>query len=174
VTGIKRKKVSFVLDADVRGFFDAIDHAWLMKFIKHRIADQRVIRHLQKWLNAGVLEDGQLTRAEEGTPQGGSVSPLLANIYLHYVFDLWADKWRRQAGRGDVTSFCRISAARESCFLYAIDFKCRTATVNPRQKTGNTCRAPVQFVVQVDSQCPFNPTATRNRILNRPFREIGT
>ena len=100
--GITTKKVSWVLDADIRGFFDAIDHVWLMKFIKHRIADQRVIRHLQKWLNAGVLEDGQLTRAEEGTPQVGSVSPLLANIYLHYVFDLWADKWRRQAGRGDV------------------------------------------------------------------------
>lgn len=100
--GITTKKVSWVLDADIRGFFDAIDHAWLMKFIKHRIADQRVIRHIQKWLNAGVLEDGQLTRATEGTPQGGSVSPLLANIYLHYVFDLWADKWRGQAGRGDV------------------------------------------------------------------------
>jgi len=100
--GIATQKVSWVLDADIRGFFDAIDHAWLIKFIEHRIADQRVIRHVRKWLNAGVLEDGTVTRAEEGTPQGGSISPLLANIYLHYVFDLWADKWRRQAGRGDV------------------------------------------------------------------------
>lgn len=100
--GITTKKVSWVLDADIRGFFDAIDHAWLMKFIEHRIADQRVLRHIRKWLKAGVLEDGQLTQAEEGTPQGGSVSPLLANIYLHYAFDLWADRWRRQPGRGDV------------------------------------------------------------------------
>ncbi len=101
--GITTQKVSWVLDADIRGFFDAIDHEWLVKFIEHRIADQRVIRHIKKWLNAGVLEDGELTRAEEGTPQGGSISPLLANIYLHYVFDLWADKWRRQTGRGKVT-----------------------------------------------------------------------
>jgi group II intron reverse transcriptase/maturase len=101
--GISTQKVNWVFDADIRGFFDAIDHAWLIKFIEHRIADQRVIRHVRKWLNAGVLEDGELTRAEEGTPQGGSISPLLANIYLHYVFDLWADKWRRQAGRKKVT-----------------------------------------------------------------------
>ena len=101
--GITTQKVNWVLDGDIRGFFDAIDHAWLIKFIEHRIADQRVIRHVRKWLNAGVLEDGELTRAEEGTPQGGSISPLLANIYLHYVFDLWADRWRRQAGRKKVT-----------------------------------------------------------------------
>jgi len=101
--GITTQKVNWVFDADIRGFFAAIDHAWMVKFIEHRIADQRVIRHVKKWLNAGVLEDGELTRAEEGTPQGGSISPLLANIYLHYVFDLWADKWRRQAGRKKVT-----------------------------------------------------------------------
>ena len=90
--GIITQKVSWVLDADIRGFFDAISHEWLVKFVEHRIADRRVIRHIRKWLNADVLEDGELTRVEEGTPQGGSVSPLLANIYLHYVFDLWADK----------------------------------------------------------------------------------
>ena len=100
--GIRTQKVNWVLDGDIRGFFDAIDHEWLVKFVEHRIADQRVVRHVKKWLNAGVLEDGEVTRAEEGTPQGGSVSPLLANIYLHYVFDLWADRWRRQAGRGKV------------------------------------------------------------------------
>jgi RNA-directed DNA polymerase len=100
--GIEKRKVSWVLDADIRGFFDAIDHDWLIKFIEHRIADQRVIRQVRKWLKAGVLEDGKVTHAEEGTPQGGSISPLLANIFLHYVFDLWADKWRKQAGRGDV------------------------------------------------------------------------
>jgi RNA-directed DNA polymerase len=100
--GIKTQKVHWVLDADIRGFFDAIDHDWLIKFIEHRIADQRVVRHIKKWLNAGVLEDGELTRADEGTPQGGSASPLLANIYLHYAFDLWAEQWRRQPGRGNV------------------------------------------------------------------------
>jgi len=100
--GLSRCKISWVLDADIRGFFDAIDHEWLVKFIEHRIADRRVIRHVKKWLRAGVLEDGKRLRTEEGTPQGGSISPLLANIYLHYVFDLWAHQWRRQCARGDV------------------------------------------------------------------------
>ena len=100
--GIHTKKVSWVLDADIRGFFDAIDHGWMMKFIEHRIADQRVVRHIKKWMNAGVLEDGVRTWAEQGTPQGGSVSPLLANVYLHYVFDLWIDHWRQKQAQGDV------------------------------------------------------------------------
>jgi hypothetical protein len=76
-----------------------LSHEWLVKFIEHRIADRRVVRLIQKWLNAGVLEDGRRTRAEEGTPQGGSASPLLANVYLHYVFDLWAQAWRRKTSR---------------------------------------------------------------------------
>ncbi len=100
--GLERRKVNWVLDADIRGFFDAISHEWLVKFVEHRIADKRVVRLIQKWLSAGVLEDGKRTQAEVGTPQGGSVSPLLANIYLHYVFDLWADQWRRRHGRGDI------------------------------------------------------------------------
>lgn len=100
--GLTQRKVNWVLDADIRGFFDAIDHDWLVKFIEHRIADRRVVRHVKKWLNAGVLEDGKKHRPERGTPQGGSISPLLANIYLHYVFDLWADQWRRREAQGDV------------------------------------------------------------------------
>ena len=100
--GIMRKRMNWVLDADVCGFFDAIDHKWLLKFIEHRIADPRVIRHLKKWLKAGIVEDGKRTEIESGTPQGGSVSPVLANVYLHYVFDLWADQWRRRHARGDV------------------------------------------------------------------------
>jgi len=99
--GIRRKKVNWVLDADIRGFFDAIDHERLVKLIEHRIADRRVVRLIQKWLNAGVLEDGEWTRSDVGTPQGGGISPLLANIYLHYAFDLWVHDWRRQA-TGDV------------------------------------------------------------------------
>jgi RNA-directed DNA polymerase len=101
-TGLLTRKVNWVLDADIRGFFDAIDHGWLVKFVEHRIADRRVVRLIQKWLNAGVLEDGTRTRSEEGTPQGGSASPLLANIYLHYAFDLWVQQWRTTQARGDM------------------------------------------------------------------------
>jgi RNA-directed DNA polymerase len=99
--GIERKRVNWVLDADIRGFFDAIDHGWLVKFIEHRVADRRVVRLIQKWLTAGVLEDGKWRRSEVGTPQGGGISPLLANVFLHHVFDLWVRDWRRQA-KGDV------------------------------------------------------------------------
>jgi group II intron reverse transcriptase/maturase len=100
--GIERRKVNWVLDADIRGFFDAIVHEWLVKFVEHRIADKRVVRHIKKWLNAGVLEDGEVHRKDEGTPQGGSISPLLANIYLHYALDLWVQAWRRREARGDM------------------------------------------------------------------------
>jgi group II intron reverse transcriptase/maturase len=100
--GLERKQGGWVLDADIRGFFDAIDHGWMVKFLEHRIADKRVVRLIQKWLNAGVLEEGKLTHVDVGTPQGGSISPLLANIYLHYVLDLWAHQWRRRHARGDV------------------------------------------------------------------------
>jgi RNA-directed DNA polymerase len=99
--GIKKIRVNWVLDADVRGFFDAINHEWLVRFLEHRIGDQRVNRHVKKWLKAGVLEDGKVTWADDGTPQGGVISPLLANIYLHYVFDLWIQAWRKRA-EGDV------------------------------------------------------------------------
>ncbi len=95
VVGIHWRKVSWVLDADIRGFFDAIDHEWMLKFIEHRVADRRVVRHIKKWLHAGVLEEGELRSQECGTPQGGSISPLLANIYLHYVLDLWVERWRK-------------------------------------------------------------------------------
>jgi RNA-directed DNA polymerase len=101
-TGLLTRKVSWVLDLDIRSFFDKISHEWLVKFVEHRIADRRVVRLIQKWLNAGVLEDGKRIRMEEGTPQGGSASPLLANVYLHYVFDLWAQAWRRKQAHGDV------------------------------------------------------------------------
>ena len=99
--GITEKKVHWVLDMDIRDFFGTINHGWLVRFVEHRIADRRIVRLIQKWLRAGVLEDGERKDTEEGTPQGGVVSPLLANIYLHHVFDLWAQHWRRQA-TGDV------------------------------------------------------------------------
>jgi RNA-directed DNA polymerase len=100
--GLTRKRVNWVLDADVRGFFDHLDREWLMKFLRHRIADERVLRLVTKWLNAGVIEDGTWSDSGEGTPQGGSLSPLLANVYLHYVLDLWADWWRKTQARGNV------------------------------------------------------------------------
>ena len=96
------KRVNWVLDADIRGFFDHLDRGWLAKFLRHRIADERILRLVTKWLNAGVLEDGQWPDSGEGTPQGGSLSPLLANVYLHYVLDLWADHWRKTRARGNV------------------------------------------------------------------------
>ncbi len=101
--GLLRRKVSWVLDADIRGFFDAIDHEWMLKFLQHRIADPRVLRQVRQWLEAGVLEEGEKSVPKAGTPQGGSASPLLANIYLHYVLDLWAHRWRERHARGDVT-----------------------------------------------------------------------
>ena len=101
-TGLLTKQVNWVLDIDIQGFFDALKHEWLVKFIEHRIADRRVVRLIQKWLKAGVLEEGKRMQKEEGTPQGGSASPLLANIYLHYAFDLWALAWRRKLATGDM------------------------------------------------------------------------
>ena len=100
--GLMTTKVNWVLDADIRGFFDTLDHGWLVRFVEHRIADRRIVRLIQKWLNAGVLEDGSRIQSEVGTVQGGSISPLLANIYLHYVFDLWVQRWRRREARGTV------------------------------------------------------------------------
>jgi group II intron reverse transcriptase/maturase len=94
--GIVEKDVSWVLDADIRGYFDAIDHGWLMKFVEHRIGDKRILRLISRWLKAGVFEQGELTFVEEGTPQGAAISPLLANIYLHYVVDLWVHQWRKR------------------------------------------------------------------------------
>ena len=96
------RKVNWVLDADIRSFFDTIDHGWMQKFIEHRIGDRRMVRLLMKWLHAGVMEDGELREVKEGTPQGGIISPLLANIYLHYALDLWVQQWRKRQARGEV------------------------------------------------------------------------
>jgi len=125
--GIAQRKVNWILDADIAGFFDAVSHDWLVKFVEHRVGDRRVVRLIRKWLKAGVMEDGQVTPGEVGTPQGAVISPLLANIYLHFVFDLWAEQrrkrhpsstmstdfWRRTNRRsiGESTSSCHRGAA---------------------------------------------------------------
>jgi RNA-directed DNA polymerase len=101
-TGLLTKKGNGVLDLDIRGYLDALAHEGLVKFVEHRMADRRVVRLIQKWWNAGVLEEGKRIRTEEGTPQGGSASPLRAKVYLHYGFDLWAQAWRQKQAGGDV------------------------------------------------------------------------
>jgi group II intron reverse transcriptase/maturase len=100
--GLERSSVRWVLDADIRGFYDTISHEWLVKFIEHRIGDRRIVNLIKRWLKAGIMEAGEWIQSEEGTPQGGLISPILANIYLHYAFDLWIHQWRRQPGREEV------------------------------------------------------------------------
>jgi RNA-directed DNA polymerase len=102
VVGITTKKVNFILDADIRSYFESVSQAWLIRFLQHRINDPRIIRLIQKWLKAGILEDGVVTISDTGTGQGSVASPLLSNVYLHYVFDLWAERWRRREASGDM------------------------------------------------------------------------
>ena len=102
VVGISSTKVNYILDADIAGFFDAVSQDWLVRFLNHRIGDPRLIRLIQKWLRAGILEDGVVTTSDRGTGQGSVASPLLANVYLHYVFDLWANRWRQREATGDM------------------------------------------------------------------------
>jgi group II intron reverse transcriptase/maturase len=100
--GIAERRVSFILDADIAGFFDTVSHEWLVRFVEHRIADRRILRLIRKWLKVGVMEEGVVRPGTVGTPQGAVISPLLANLYLHYVFDLWAQQWRQRHAQGDV------------------------------------------------------------------------
>src|SRR5258707_4346589 len=102
VVGIERTRVNWILDADIRSFFDTVSQEWLIKLVEHRIGDPRIIRLIRKWLTAGVLEDGAVTVSGKGTGQGAVISPLLANIYLHYVLDLWAERWRQREATGDM------------------------------------------------------------------------
>jgi len=102
IVGISSRKVNFILDADIRSFFTEVSQEWVVRFLEHRVGDKRIIRLVQKWLRAGVLEDGIVTVEETGTSQGSVISPLLANVYLHYVFDLWAERWRRREATGDI------------------------------------------------------------------------
>jgi len=131
--GIKVKKIGWVLDADISRFFDTISHEWMIRFLEHRIGDKRIVRLIIKWLEAGILEDGVRNEAEEGTPQGAVISPLLANIYLHYVYDLWAKQWREKHCKGDmiVVRFADDSVAgfqyKEDAERFLADLKERLA-----------------------------------------------
>jgi len=99
--GITQKKVNWVLDLDVKSFFDRVEHDWTIRFVEHRIADRRIVRPIRKWLKAGVMEDGRWFETKAGTPQGSVISPILANLYLHYVLDIWAKVWREKVAQGD-------------------------------------------------------------------------
>jgi group II intron reverse transcriptase/maturase len=144
VVGVERRRVNWVLDADIRDFFSRLDQAWLERFLEHRIADRRVLRLIQKWLRAGVIEDGEWSRTQDGTAQGASASPLLANVYLHYVFDLWADRWRRRHARGDVilTRFADDYVAgfehRDDAERFLADLRDRFAQFNLELATEKT------------------------------------
>jgi group II intron reverse transcriptase/maturase len=118
--GISAARVNWILDADIRSFFDRIDQSWLIRFLEHRIGDERMLRLIRKWLKAGVLDDGHWSVAQTGTPQGAVVSPLLANVYLHYVFDLWAEQWRRREAKGKAI-FVRYADDLIAGFEYEAD-----------------------------------------------------
>ncbi len=102
VVGIESRRVNYILDADIRSFFDEVSQEWLIRFVEHRIGDKRIVRLIRKWLRAGVLEDGVVAVSDRGTGQGSVISPLLANVYLHYALDLWAERWRRREAVGDM------------------------------------------------------------------------
>ena len=105
MVGIDSRRVNYILDADIRSFFDEVSQEWLIRFVEHRIGDKRIIRLIRKWLKAGVLEDGVVAVRDKGTGRGSVISPLLANIYLHYGLDLWAEGWRRREATGDIVFF---------------------------------------------------------------------
>jgi hypothetical protein len=100
--GNRAQEVNWILDLDIRSFFDKLQHDWLVQFVEHRIGDKRVVRLIRKWLKAGVMEDGEWSETKEGSPQGSVISPILANLYLHYVLDLWVVAWRKKQVRGEV------------------------------------------------------------------------
>jgi group II intron reverse transcriptase/maturase len=158
---IERKKVNWVLDADVKEFFTSLDHDWLTKFIEHRIADKRVLRLIHKWVNAGVIEDGKWTASETGAPQGASASPLLANIYLHYVLDRRVRQWRRQQAHGDViiTRFADLCRYRHKSAHAEFRIMPRIAVsshVLPRQV--HECSGELGIIRSPDQGFPLEPT----------------
>ena len=145
--GIETRRVNWVLDADIQGFFDTLNHEWLVRFLEHRVADRRVVRLIQKWLRAGVLEDGQRTRSEVGTVQGGSISPLLANVYLHSVFDLWV---RPKPPPATCSRGHHASASRD-------------LTLHPARASSNSAGGPESARPRLGNRRPSTSSASRTR-----------
>ena len=145
--GIMRKKVNWVLDADIRDCFGSFSHEWMVKFLQHRIRDRRILRLIKKWLRAGVLEDGERSETEKGTPQGSEISPLLANVYLHYVFDLWVQHWRTQRITGEVI-VVRYADDSVLGFQYRADAERRVSTSLRQVLTEFS-----EFFMSVESAC---------------------
>jgi group II intron reverse transcriptase/maturase len=160
---ITRTKVNWIWDADVNQFFDSVSHEWLIKFVEHRIGDTRIIRLIRKWLKAGVMEDGEIIAGEVGTPQGAVASPLLANIYLHYVFDLWADRWRRHHAQGNVI-FVRYADDMVAGFEREADAKRFHADVQQRME---------QFALSLHPDKTRLIEFGRNAAENRARRGLG-
>jgi group II intron reverse transcriptase/maturase len=131
--GIVRKRVNWILDLDIQSFFDKLQHEWLVKFVEHRVGDKRVVRLIQKWLKAGVMEDGEWSETKEGSPQGSVISPILANLYLHYVLDLWVEAWRKKQVRGEVIIVRYADDA-------VLGFECRDEAERFREQLGERLR----------------------------------
>jgi group II intron reverse transcriptase/maturase len=155
--GMRQAKVNWVLDADIRGFFDAIDHIWMLRFLEHRIADRRILRLIRKWLTAGVSEDGKWSRTTVGTPQGSVISPLLANVFLHYAFDLWVNQWRKRSASGDMM-FVRYADDFVVGFRYQRDARRFLHELRTRmEKFGLTLHPEKTRLIE------FGPFARQNR-----------
>jgi group II intron reverse transcriptase/maturase len=148
--GITSKKVNHVVDLDIRSFFDKIEHDQLEKFVRHRIGDERLVRLILKWMKAGVVEDGQWFETKEGTPQGAVISPLLANLYLHYVLDQWVEAWRKKVARGEVI-VVRYADDGVLGFQYREDAEKFAMPLNGGRSVGKGSRKPLTFWVSLTS-----------------------
>ena len=156
--GITTRKVNFILDADVRSFFDSVSQDWLVRFVEHRIGDKRIIRLIRKWLKAGVLEDGVVAVSDLGTGQGSVISPLLANVYLHYVFDLWAERWRRREATSDmilVRYATPMAPVEEGSWAERSKSAVLTAPSTRRRRwTPTSTLSASLFIAQLTISCP--------------------
>jgi RNA-directed DNA polymerase len=161
--GIKSRSIGWILDADIERFFDSLNRKWLMKFVEHRIADRRIGRLIRKWLKAGVLDDGEVTVTEDGTPQGSVISPILSNIYLHYVYDLWVQQWRRRHARGAMIVI-RYADDAVVGFQYADDAKRFLADLSRRLE---------QFALKLHPQKTRLVEFGRFAVRNRARRGVG-
>ena len=142
--GIGKRRINWVLDCDVQAFFDKVSREWLIRFVEHRIGDRRITRLIAKWLTAGVLEDGRVIETEEGTPQGAVISPLLANIYLHHVYDQWVHQWRQRAAHGQ-----RLG-------------QCGNRRASPRSRPSAQRAKPIGRATKPEPMCYMNASIIRN------------